>query len=286
LKPALGPFFQIQFAVALFGVAGLFGRWLHLDPLLIVHGRVFFAAFSLGLVLYFKKESIRLKSSKDQILSLLLGIILAFHWYAFFRAVQETSIALALLSFASFPLFTLLLEALIFRVKLGIIELSLVLTSIIGTFILIPWDIQSPELTGVLWGLASGFSFALLAVFNKSLVDRYVPLKIAFLQNAWATLVLVPFTVKMDLTLSAEEWSLLILLGTVFTALSHSLFIGSLRFIKAQTASLIATLEPIYGIIAAYFFFREIPNLKTMVGGILILGVAIIAQSRERKSSS
>ena len=67
---------------------------------------------------------------------------------------------------------------------------------------------------------------------------------------------------------------LLIILGIVFTAISHTLFINGLKNIKAQTAGIISSLEPVYGIIFALFIIGEVPTLREVLGGIIILGTA------------
>jgi drug/metabolite transporter (DMT)-like permease len=68
---------------------------------------------------------------------------------------------------------------------------------------------------------------------------------------------------------------LLLLLGVLFTGVAHSLFIKGLKNIKVRTASIIASLEPVYGIIIAAFLLKEIPTTKTVIGGVLILGCVL-----------
>jgi drug/metabolite transporter (DMT)-like permease len=48
-----------------------------------------------------------------------------------------------------------------------------------------------------------------------------------------------------------------------------------MRHIKAQTAAIISSLEPVYGIIMALFILKEVPSLRTILGGIVILGTAL-----------
>jgi len=55
-----------------------------------------------------------------------------------------------------------------------------------------------------------------------------------------------------------------------------------MKYIKAQTASLIASLEPVYGIILAFVLLSEIPSLRTILGGIIILGAVFVVTLRTR----
>jgi len=70
---------------------------------------------------------------------------------------------------------------------------------------------------------------------------------------------------------------LLIVLGVLCTAVAHSLFISGMHGISARTASTIACLEPVYGTLLAILFLGDIPSLRTVLGGVVILGVAFHA---------
>jgi drug/metabolite transporter (DMT)-like permease len=100
---------------------------------------------------------------------------------------------------------------------------------------------------------------------------------IAAYQNAAASVVLFPFLFCFRFQLSLKDYLLLSVLGLACTALSHSLFIRSLKFIKTQLASVIAGLEPVYGSIFAAVILGEIPSERTIIGGILIVGSIMLA---------
>jgi drug/metabolite transporter (DMT)-like permease len=108
---------------------------------------------------------------------------------------------------------------------------------------------------------------------------------IAFFQDFFATLFLLPALFIISTSFKAEDILLLIILGVICTAASHSLFIKGMRFIKAQTASIISSLEPVYGIILALLFLGEIPETRTILGGLIILGTALSVTLRARIKS-
>ncbi|MBD0270020.1 MAG: EamA family transporter, partial [Cyanobacteria bacterium Co-bin8] len=70
---------------------------------------------------------------------------------------------------------------------------------------------------------------------------------------------------------------LLLVLGVLCTALAHTLFIESLAVLRTQLASVISALEPVYGILLAVVLLGEIPNARTLAGGLLILGTTTVA---------
>jgi drug/metabolite transporter (DMT)-like permease len=57
----------------------------------------------------------------------------------------------------------------------------------------------------------------------------------------------------------------------------------SLKFFSASTASIISSLQPIFGIILAFFFLQEMPTKNTFFGGGLILLTVVVESIRSKK---
>ena len=264
-------------AVLQFGFAGLFGKWLVLPPLTIVFGRTVIAAAALALLSRLRRESAPWPDRFEWRLAA-GGAVLALHWVAFFQAIQTASVAVGLLGFASFPLFVLLLETVLRQRSLRLADWLTVACVTVGLALLVPeLRLENPIVRGLLWGLASGFSFALLAIANRTLAKRHAANAVALWQNACAALCLLPLVVVTATLPSARDVALLIVLGVACTALAHTLFIGSLGTLSAHTASVVAALEPVYGIALAFLFLGEMPNARILAGATLIVGAAIYA---------
>ena len=265
-------------AVALFGFAGLFGKWLQLSPVAIVLGRTAIAAIALGLL--------RLKAGRRARFDVRLaanGVVLALHWVSFFAAIEVSTVAIGLLGFASFPVFTLVVERLFLKRRFGMGEGLTASLVTCGLIILVPeLALSNPVVLGLAWGLVSGFTFALLAVMNRHWALRRAATDIAFWQNLCAAVALLPFAgaVLSGPAIGAREILLLIVLGLACTALAHTLFIAGLSTISAHTASVIAALEPVYGIVFALALLGEVPATRTLAGGTLIVAAAIVATRR------
>lgn len=276
---------EIHLAVLFFGLAGLFGKWLTLSPLLIVFGRTSWAALTLGLALTLQRRWQRPRRAWQE---LLMGALLAFHWIAFFQSVQLASVAVALLTFSTFPGFVALLEPLMDGTRHRVTDLALAALVLLGVTLVIPqWTWGGQVLEGALWGVASGFSFALLALLNRQRVRQLPPLEIAALQNAAAALLLAPWAVgQVAAVLDLRSFLLLMALGVGCTALAHGLFIGSLRTLRAQLVSLIAALEPVYGILFALLLLDERPAPRTLIGGLIILAAVFLASRRPDSESA
>jgi len=273
---------EIHLATVLFGLAGLFGKWLVLAPFLIVLGRVVFASLALSIFLLALKQSLRKILRENFLLLAVLGFILAVHWVAFFRSIQVSTVAVGLLSYSCFPVFTVLFEPLFFKEKLDRMNLLLATLCLGGAFLIVPrFSLADSVYQGVAWGLFSGFSFALLTIFNRRLAQTYSSLAIAFVEDFAAVIFLLPFFFFHPSSLTARDMLLLAFLGVVCTAGSHTLFIKGLRRVRAQTASIISTLEPVYGIALAYLMLREAPSSRTLGGGLVILSAVLMISARE-----
>jgi drug/metabolite transporter (DMT)-like permease len=104
---------------------------------------------------------------------------------------------------------------------------------------------------------------------------------ISLYQFVAAALILLPVVLPQKPVLDGRSLALLALLGVVFTGISHTLFISGLKQVRAQTASVIASLEPVYGILATVVLIGEVPSLRELAGGAIILSMALWVSRRE-----
>jgi drug/metabolite transporter (DMT)-like permease len=275
---------EIHSAVLLFGGAGLFAKILPLPAPVIVLGRVFFAAVSLLVIILLSSDiNHRVRSARDFLVLMLLGAVLAIHWITFFRAIQVSTVAIGLISYSTFPIFAAVLEPAVFGRRARVSDFVLALLAFFGVMLIVPRFEMHDNLTrGVLWGLASAATFAVLSVLNRYYVRRYSSLTIALHQNAFAAVLLLPAAFLLQFTMRPSDLLLLIVLGVVFTAIAHTLFIKGMRYVSAHAASVIACLEMVYGVIFAVLLLGEIPTARTIIGGTLVLLAALYATRTSR----
>lgn len=263
---------EIHLAVMLFGLSGLFGKLITLSPTIIVLGRVFFSSIFLFIIILYLKKDLKLKEKRHYLYLIMMGVILALHWSAFFKSIQMSTVAVGLLTFSTFPVFVTFLEPFFFKEEIKLSDIMIAVVTLLGVMLVIPTFELGNDLTqGVIWGIVSGLTYAILSMLNRKFVREYSSLVIAFYEQFIATLVLIPFYFFQRPTFDLKDILLLVLLGVVFTGISHLLFINSLKNLKTQTAGIISCLEPVYGIIFAIVLLTEIPTLREVLGGIVIL---------------
>ena len=273
-------------SVLLFGFPGVIGKALPFTPIQLTWLRVMLASLALLLMMRISSQSRPPLTSPEIFLLLSTGLLLSFHWTAFFLAVKKATVAVGLLAYSTFPVFTAFLEPLLLKTRFRASYLWLACLTVAGLYLMVPeFKMTNNIFAGLIWGIFSGLSFSLLSIVNKKLSGRYSSSFLALAQDSLAVLFLLPFLFSQPWSgswLSLKNLALLFLLGVVCTAGGHTLFIKAISLTEARISSLISALEPVYGIIFGYLFLREKPDLKTLAGGSLILLAVLIVSSGQK----
>lgn len=271
---------SVNLAVLLFGLAGLFAKWIRLPAIFITFGRVLFSSAALGIYMLIRRQSFRI-ARKDAALLIPAGGILALHWWAFLKAVQLSTVAVGTATFAAFPLFVTFLEPLVFRRKPDRRSIVTAAVILIGVLITVPeFSVENRTFLGILTGLLSALSYAVLVILNKRAAGRMSGAVITFYEQAAAAAILLPFALSVKAQPSGQDLALLLFLGVVTTALAHTLFVSSLKTLPAQLAGICSSMETVYGILFAFLLLGEVPAGREIAGAAVIVGAVVIAQLR------
>lgn len=278
---------EIHLSVVLFGLTGLFGKFISLPAPHIVLGRVFFASVSMGLYFLFRKKDVRLARGADYAAMAAVGAVLALHWTAFYLSVKLSTVAIGVLTFAAYPIFVTFLEPFFFREKLRGADVLAAFVMFGGVLLVVPRTGAGPDMTsGMIWGMVGSVSYAVMSLLNRKFVSRYEGSVVAFYEQGTAALLMLPILLFDRPHASALDWALLAVLGVVLTGIAHSLFISGMRSVRAQTAGVIASLESVYGIAAAALLIGEFPTLHELAGGAVILGTAFVSTLRSSREGA
>lgn len=268
--------YAINLTALLLGGTTLFPKVISLSASSITFGRSVVAGLGLLLFLVASKEPIKINSGKDSFIILGLGILLTLHWVSLFYAIQVSTVAVAVISLYTYPIITVFIEPIFSKERL---EFRDILTAVIvftGIILIVPkFDISNDILKGVVAGIFSAIAFALRNILYRKYTSHYSGSTIMFYQIIVVIVALLPFTGIAKSIPNQTDLILLIVLGVFFTALPHSLFAYSLRFIKAKTVSIIASMQPLYATVFGIVILGEIPLFNTIIGGLLIMVCAI-----------
>jgi len=265
----------------LFGLTGIFGAMIHASASVITFGRAGFALLALGFFAIVQGRPLFRGLNAARLgVFVLSGALLAAHWITFFIAIKVGGVAVATLGFASFPAFIAVLDILIFRERLHLSESVLLILITAGLVLVTPsFGLGDSGTLGLLWGLGSGLSFALLAMTNRRAAQGVDAVQLSFWQNLTVAVLIVPFATDTVGDLNQVDWLNLALLGVFCTGLSQYLFVKSLEGMPARSAGMIISLEPVYAIACAWWLFKEEPSIRMLAGaGLIVLAILLSAQ--------
>jgi drug/metabolite transporter (DMT)-like permease len=270
----------LHIAVLIMSATALFAKLITLPPGDIVAFRCLVAALALFLFTRLTGASLAVRRA-DLGWLLLLGLLIALHWVTFFTAVQMSGVAVGITAFYSFTIMTVLMEPFFHSARIDGRDLAVALIVLAGIYLAVPGGIAGGRIAlGAAFGVCSAFLYALRNILYRKHLTSYSSSAMMFYQVAIAGVLLFPFvTPGIDLLMD-HRWAYLILLGVIFTAGTHTLFVRSLRTISASTAGLISSLEPIYGMIFAAMVLSEIPGIRTVAGAIIVVGAAVYTSIR------
>ncbi|MGG9963668.1 DMT family transporter [Ferruginibacter sp. SUN106] len=273
---------QLHIAVFLAGFTAILGKLIHLNEGLLVWYRLLITVVTLFVIMYYKKQLVKI-SPTDALKFLGVGAIVAIHWITFYGSINYANASLALVCFSATGFFTSLLEPLILRKRIVVIEVLLGLLTIAGIYII--FDFHPQYKLGIALGIIAALGSALFPIFNKEFTKRFAPQTITLYEMGGgliaATLLVPLYNLEFPAAYywpTASDWVCLLVLGWFCTVLSFNLQLNALKKISAFTANLTYNLEPVYGIIMAFIFFKENKSLhyQFYIGvGLILLAVIL-----------
>ena len=277
-------FIQLHIAVLLAGLTGILGKLISLNEGLLVWYRLLLTAPSLWLLALLRGQDIRI-DRRDLWRIFGIGGIAALHWVAFYGSIKYSNVSVSLLCFSAIGFFTALIEPLIMRHKVDVVELLLGLLVIAGICLI--FRVNPHFKTGIVIGLVSALLGSLFPVLNKRILRRVSSENVTLYELSGGLLVL---TLLMPVYLwlfpapsllpTLSDWGWLLVLSWACTVLAFNLSMSALQKISAFTVNLSYNLEPVYGILLAFLLFREDKYLNGgfYIGFFLIL-LSIILQT-------
>ena len=271
-------------ATLFISTSGVLGKYIAMPSEVIVWFRSVFAMIFLYVFIRFKKIDLKLKSTKHIIPFVISGLFMAAHWITYFYALKLSNVAIGMLSLYTFPVMTALLEPLFLKVKFSPIHIFLGLLVLLGIYILAPeFTLGNTQVQGILFGLLSALCYSIRILILKQYVTQYNGTMLMFYQTLIITICLIPVLFFMDLSGFQSQLPYLLLIALLTTAIGHTMMVHSFKHFSVSTASIISSVQPVFGIILAFIFLNEIPNTNTFIGGSLILVTVIIESIRSKK---
>ncbi|PCH77757.1 MAG: EamA family transporter [Flavobacteriaceae bacterium] len=283
-SPTAKHFLEINIAILLISTSGALGKYIHMPPPVIIWMRSILAVVFLGLYCWYKRADFNIKDSKNRKTIFLSGVFMGIHWVTYFYALHLSNVAIGMLSLFTYPVITTFLEPLFFKTKLNLRHVILGILVLIGISFLAPeFDIKNDQTLGIISGIISAFFYALRNILMKKMVSKTSGSILMFYQMMVISLFLWPVLFFLDYNVSTNDIGALITLALLTTTIGHTLFVMSFRNFNISTASIMSSIQPVYGIILAFFFLSETPNRSTIIGGSIIVLTVVLEAIYHKK---
>ncbi len=275
----------------------------NLPSLVLAFWRDGFVVFGLIVAFtLFSRARFRLGSSHWQFL-ILYGLTLALFNSMWTFSVQFNGAAVATILAYSSPAITAILSHLFFKEEINQVKLISIALSLIGTALVSGavdpsvWKVNS---VGILFGLLTGLLYACYSLVGKTAanksMDPWTTMLYGF-SNAIIFLFLFNLIVNtlggqgvfsnfLWLGTSVSGWGILFFLGVGPTIGGFGLYLVSLNYLPATVANLIASLEPAFTAIWAYFLLREELTFIQIIGSLLVIASVILLRLSERRGNT
>ena len=252
------------------GLVAIIVRRLEMPAMAIVFYRVLLAAAAIAAVLVLARRAELLRTPNRAVL--VLGLLLALHWTCFFAAIQETSVASAVLITYSSPVLVAILAPAVLGEHVPALSVAALALSLGGiALIALSGDGGDVRAAGVALAIGAAITNALLFVGFKRFAAEVPPVTVVLYETLVAAVVLSPAALAGGYALGLAELGYLVVLGVFLTGLVIVVFVAALRDVPATTAGIIAYMEPVSAAALAALLLGETPSAAVIAGGVAIV---------------
>lgn len=268
MNKKLRAYLLISLLAICWGFIPLIIRTSDVSSLSLVGIRTFLGTIFL-LIFVLKKRQI----TKDLLYGgIFLGPLLAIHWSTMFKSIELNTVAVGIGLVFSYPIFILLIE--LFRGKnIKLLQVVLIFTGFFGLYLLLDFSTIS-SFIGVVYGLVSAFSLAILIIYGSSKSIQFGGLNVAFVQVFFAAIILSPFTYE-GFSWMLDNLLVSMFLGFFLTGVGLTTYWYVIKFIPPVSIGTITYLEPVTGVIIGAMILNESLRTSQYVGFAVVLFIGI-----------
>ncbi len=272
---------HLHLIVFIWGFTAVLGELISIREASLVWYRMGLATLFLLLYVLLTKRSLRLPIPMIGKLTF-VGLLIAIHWIFFFKAINVSNVSITLAMFSVGAFFAAILEPLFYKRKMLWYEMLFGLIIVAGLFIIMQVEIRFLE--GIGYALFSVFMGVLFTLFNGKLIkdqDSTVITIYEFFAGFLFVSLYLLFDGKFNAAffdVSGKDWILILVLASVCTAYAFTASIHVMKKLSPYTVVLTTNLEPVYGILLAFFIIGESEKMSESfyVGSVIILITVVL----------
>ncbi|MEW5742361.1 MAG: DMT family transporter [Myxococcota bacterium] len=274
----------MHLTVFVWGFTAILGRLISISAVALVWYRVLLVVLVMGGLIAWRKLGFAAPVALVRRLWAAGGFV-ALHWLLFYGCIKYAGVAVAVLCLSTITFFTALFEPLVFKRAVSVVELVLGLFVMGGVALLVKVETGTDTL-GLLLGLGSALFSASFGALNGRLAREVRAEVMTFHELSSAFVVTTAFFAVWPgdfvgpWALSGKDVALLLALAVGCTVLPWLWSLRVLKTLSPYTLALAVTLEPVYAMVLAYFFFPGTEQLTwRFYAGSAVLVALVAANS-------
>lgn len=273
-------------SMLIFGTLGVVRRYVPLSSAMLALCRGALGSVFLLIFVLVRGGKLKLPERKATLWLVLTGAIMGLNWMLLFEAYSYTTVAAATMCYYMQPTIVILLSPLVLRERLSGRKLACAAAAIVGMLfvsgVLSGGIGQVQDIRGIAFGLGAAALYAAVIILNKKVVVEDIYAK-TVIQLAGAALVMIPYVLLTEgvpeLTLTAADIGMVLLVGIVHTGITYALYFGSMQRLKAQTVAVMSYIDPVFALLLSAAVLHESLTPLGIAGAVLIIGSAIISET-------
>ena len=256
-------------------------------PLELVEARALIAAVGLGLITIAGRvttqsvERAGADSSRGgkgiNLATVALGLALGLVNLAYYLAIDRLAVAVAIVLQYSAPALVVAWGALVGRQRPSGAVIGALLGALTGVVLVsevLTGELGSVDLFGIAMGFASAALFASYTLLSEPVSNRFGPLGAVFraftIASIFWVLVQVPRGWPHDL-FDPRNIGLVLFVGLAGTLVPFLLYVWGVSRVRAERASIAATLEPVLAALFAWMWLDQSLSAMQIAGGVLVI---------------
>ena len=293
---------KVLIAMLLWGSLGVFVKNISLESVEISFFRGIIGSIFLGIVLLIKMrskkksdEDIYLETSKNEykkkdkksiIVLIISGMAIGFNWVFLFNSYNYITVANATIVYYLAPVIVIFVSPIFLKEKLTLKKVLSVICSMIGLVLIVRTGQSSSNINltqGIINAFLAACLYASVIILNKFIknVDDYTK---TFIQLFMASMVLLPWVIYRNNIIfdSPKSIILIAILGIAHTGIAYCLYFSAMKELKAQSIAILGYLDPVSSVVFSIFLLKEPFFVYQLIGGVIILASAIIAEKNPK----
>jgi len=251
-----------------------------IDQVNIGFFRYVLAVLFVGVIAIAKRVDLRVTKA-DFIVFFLAGLLGIF----LYSILESTALTIISAEAASIitgltPMAMVIGNYLVYKERISLKELILILLSIAGVFLVLVKDLLTAtslmDIVGYLIMLASIVSWTVYSLITKKVSAKYSGIKVTAIQSMIALVLFLPTLFVTDFpdfaAFTPSNWANLLFLGVICSGVCYYLYIHSVNVLGVIVPNMFLNFIPLITILVNVLFFQASIDLFQIIGGVIITG--------------